>query len=93
MISISPLTDGKVTGTGTLTVPSMTLGGIVITADGTNAAVVKLQKDDASGDILLEVSSNTSFAVIAPIATLTSSVYYSITGTGASAQIYQWNED
>ena len=90
---LKSLTDGSIAGTGFLEIQSGIFGGALITADGTNAAVVTIaessEKYEKDGLAIFEVSSKTP---IAPFAPYKSSrwVYYSITGTGGAAQLFEW---
>ena len=93
-----PVSDGSVTSTGTITFQSRILGGVLITADGTNAAVVTLQSDNASGYTVFDISTESPIFVAGPISIRdangdpTQAGYYSVTGTGAAAQFFEWAE-
>jgi len=95
-MNLIALTDGRVSGTGTLTLEGAAsaggkLGGVLITTDGTNAAAVTVQRDNASGKTIFSVSTKTPMMVTAPMdSEATSVLYYSVTGTGAAAQFYEW---
>ena len=95
-MNLRALTDGRVSGTGTVVLeghhqPGGKLGGVLITTDGTNAAAVTVQKDNASGKAIFSISTKTPMMVTAPMdAEGTSALYYSITGAGAAAQLYEW---
>ncbi len=97
-MKLTALTAGKVSSTGTVELAGQpgvggTIGGVLISTDGTNAAVVILREDDASGTILFDISTKSPMFVTAPIRSgNTATVYYSITGTGASAMLYEWND-
>jgi len=85
------LSNGALSSTGTLTVPSQIVGGVLITTDNTNAATVILRRDNASGSQILDISTITTMWIGAPFSLdRTETVYYSITGTGASAHLYEW---
>jgi hypothetical protein len=86
---LQSLTAGKVTGADTVACPSKILGGVLISTDGTNAAVVTVQKTDSGGAKIFDISTKTPMFVVSPIEAA-SAVYYSVTGTGASAQFYGW---
>ena len=86
---LQPLTNGKVTGTGTVKMYGMGLGGVLVSTDGTNAAVVLIYDSaDATGDKLFDLSSKTPGAFLVPVQVTSGSIYYNISGTGASAQLY-----
>ena len=95
-MNLRTLTDGRVAGTGTLTLqgshnPGGKLGAVLISTDGTNAAVVTVQRSDASGLTLFSMSTKTPIDVQMPIDSQgTSTLYFSVTGTGAEAQFYEW---
>ena len=90
-------TDGKVTGTGTITMETGRLGGVLISTDGTNAAAVILKKDDANGEIGFDISTKQPVWIGAPIKidptgadSHSAVLYYDISGTGASAMLYEY---
>jgi hypothetical protein len=88
---IKALTNGRISGTGTAIVASGMLGAVLISTDGTNAAVVTVQRNDASGKAVFSISTKTPLFVAGPISLEEADVaYYSITGTGAAAQLYEW---
>ena len=89
---LKSVSDGRITGTGTLEFESRILGGVLISADGTNAAVVTVQADNSSGATVFSLSSESPIFVAGPIAIGSSAGYYSITGTGGAAQLYEWVE-
>lgn len=84
---LTPITDGRVSGIGTLIMSTGVLGGVMITADGTNDAVVVIRNNGPDGRKIFHLSTKNSIFVGAPIACC-KEVYYDISGTGASAQIY-----
>jgi hypothetical protein len=86
---LQPLTNGAITGADTIACPSKLLGGVLITTDGTNAAVVVVHKTDNAGVKIFDISTRTPIFVVGPIEA-DSTIYYSVTGTGAKAQIYGW---
>lgn len=86
---LRPLTAGKVSGTDTVTLThGHVLGGIVISTDGTNAAAVVLRRTNGSGTIIFDISTKTPMAVFMPIEA-EEVVHYSISGTGATAMLYE----
>ena len=86
------VSGGQISGTGTLTLGSKTLGGLNIYSDGTNAAVLVLRKDTSGGDIVYQISTLSLIFPVAPIYLGTETLYYSITGTNATAEVYEWVE-
>lgn len=86
------LTAGKISGTGTVTVPSRLVGAILVSTDGTNAAAIVLRKENASGAIIFDLSSKTPgfFGPFPLESGNTSTLYHDISGTGASAQLYEY---
>lgn len=94
-MQLKPLTNGKVSGTGTASFTHAAtggmLGGVLISTDGTNAAAVVIRKSLASGEIVFDMSTITAQMIIVPVHTdNVAALYYSITGTGASAMLYEW---
>jgi len=88
---LRPLTDGKISGTGTVSLNyGRLLGGVLVSTDGTNAAAVTVRKVNASGERVFDISTKTpGFFCLSPIDAGAQTLYYSITGTGASAQLYE----
>jgi len=84
--------DGTVSGTGTFELEGgPILGGVNIAADGTNDATVEVRWDDDVGKVIFSQVTKSPMFVAAPMqATLI--CYFSVTGTGASAQFFQWVE-
>ena len=95
-MNLQTLTNGRVSGTGTLTLEGQhtaggKLGGVLISTDGTNAADVVVRRDNADGDAIFSISTKTPMMVTAPIDSRgTSALHYTVTGSGASAQFYEW---
>lgn len=84
--------DGLLTGTGHFDLDgSPILGAVNISTDGTNAAVVVVRETDSNGDIIFEQSTKSPMYIAAPMAAV-NRCYYSITGTGASVQFFQWKQ-
>jgi hypothetical protein len=80
--------SGQISGTGTLDMPSYFFGGALITADGTNPATIKIRENNSSGSILMDISTTVSVRAIFPIKSKSMKIYYSITGTGGTAQLF-----
>ena len=90
---LRPLTNGAFAGTQTLKVPSFIVGGILISADGTNAATVTVQRNDSGGKEVFEVVTKIPLWIAGPFSLeATDTAYVSVSGTGAAAQIYEWVE-
>ena len=89
---LNPVTAGTISGTGTVAVQSGILGAVLLTANGTNDATVVLRKDNSSGAIVYNLVSKAPLFTAGPIRIDSQSLYYSISGTGASAQLYEWAE-
>lgn len=86
---LKSLTEGRISGTGTVVCESGMFAGCLISTDATNAAVISIQEDNSSGDPIFELSTVTAQMVVAPFKAARK-LYYSITGTGATAQLYEW---
>jgi len=93
---LKPVHDGiKSTAedsTGELVFNSRILGGVMIGTDGTNAAVVTLQRDNSSGFEAFHISTKTPMWIHGPMLLDSIAGYYSVTGTGAEAKFYEWVE-
>lgn len=84
--------DGALAGTGTLTCESRIMGGVLITADGTNNATVIVRKDNSSGEQVFDLVTKTPVFITGPISLKGQTLYYDVTGTGAAAQFFEWVE-
>lgn len=87
-----PLTAGQVSGTNSVNLDGNLLGGFLLTADGTNLATITLRDGDASGTILVQLSSVDSLGFTAPIRAESGVVHYVISGTGATGMLFEWKE-
>lgn len=89
---IKPLSSNNVTGTGilNLTVGHM-FGGFDLNADGTNLVTIVIRNQDAAGQILASSQTISGKSLIAPIEAKSGAIYYSITGTGGSVFLYEWD--
>ena len=88
---LEAITDGSTTGTGAFELHSYLFGGVLITADGANDATVIVRRNDAAGKQIFNLVTKTAGLIAAPISTEgTRILYYSISGTGAAAQFYEW---
>jgi hypothetical protein len=89
------LTNGAVIGSNALKVASGIIGGVLITTDNTNAASVVIYRSDGGGNqgakAIFSISTKTTIWVGAPF-TIEEAGYVLVvvSGTGASAQIYEW---
>lgn len=81
------LTDGQISGTGTITCHDQRFGGIILGADGTNVGTVVIKDTDTNGQTFFSFAASASQAVWANIE-CSGTIYYSITGTNATAQLY-----
>lgn len=86
---LKPLSDGRISGTGQLKLDNRIFGGAIISADGTNAAIVSIKNDDEFGKTIFSISTKSPAAVFGPFQG-SESIYYSVSGTGATAQLYEW---
>ena len=93
---LKPVSDGTVTDTGVLSFASNILGGVLISANGTNDAIVTLQSDNSSGFTVFSITTKSPIFIAGPISIVdangdtTVAGYYSVTGTGAATQFYEW---
>lgn len=85
--------DGALAGSGTLICESRIMGGVLITADGTNAAIVVVRRENASGKQIFDFSTKAPLFITGPIGLEgTQALYYDVSGTGAAAQFFEWVE-
>jgi hypothetical protein len=89
---LKPVSDGSVVGTGTLTFESTILGGVLITANGTNDTTVTMQANNSSGSKVFEIVTKSPIFVAGPISLGVQAGYYAVSGTGSGAQFYEWVE-
>ena len=89
---LNPVSDGSVTSTGSLTFESRILGGVLITGNGTNDATVTLQRDNSDGFTVFQLVSKAPIWIAGPISIGSQAGYYSVSGTGAAAQFFEWVE-
>jgi len=89
MAILRPITDGKVSGADTIKCSTRILGGIMISADGANDATVVVRSTDASGAKVVDVTTKNSMFIVAPFE-CEENINYNISGTGASAMLYEW---
>ena len=88
---LRPISNGSISGTGTLTFKSGIVGGVLITTDNSNAAAVVLRRDSGTGTVVIDISTKTTIWITGPFSMEgTETLYYSISGTGASAQLFEW---
>lgn len=89
---VRPITDGTVTGTGTIQLDGYLFGGFDLNCDGTNTGTVIVKDNDSSGKVLIDSNSITGKTVIAPFKADSKQIYYSVSGTSADAMLYEWVE-
>ena len=86
-MAFKSLTNGAVSGTGTLTCKDRRFGGCILNTDGSNQGTVVIRDNDASGRIIFDMVSTFTKHCVADIE-CAETIYYSITGTNADAQLY-----
>jgi hypothetical protein len=87
------LTNGAASGDQTLTGPSRIIGGVLISADGTNNATVVVRREDSSGKPIIHVVSKIPLWLTGPFSLEGSqNAFVSVSGTGALGQFYEWVE-
>jgi len=89
---LNPVSDGSVAGTGTLKFNSGLLGGVLITANGTNDTTVTMQKDNSSGSKVFQIVTKSPIFVAGPLRVGSQVGYYSVSGVGSGCQFYEWVE-
>jgi len=89
-MALRSVTNGKISETGTINLQGAFVGGVLVSTDGTNAAEVTIRKDSDAGDIVIAISTKTPIFIGPALFEASGTIYYSISGNGASAQIYEW---
>ena len=93
---LNPVTDGAKTAagdpTGTIKFQSGIMGGVLISADGTNAVTVTLQADNSDGKTVFSIVTKQPMFPTAPIGLGSKVGYYSVSGTGGEVQFFEWVE-
>lgn len=88
---LKALTNGSVTGTGTLDVESRIVGGILITTDNSTQGTVRIRRDNAEGKQIQEVKTVTSMWISGPFSMEgTNKVFFDVSGNNCEAQFYEW---
>lgn len=87
--AIRDISGGAVSGTNTYQLPKEIFGGVLISADGTNAATVTVRRNDAAGAIVFQMTTKTPLPVFAPFEA-DAAIHTVVSGTGASAQFFEW---
>mgnify|MGYP005839916409 CR=1 FL=1 len=93
-MKLIPLTNGKVSGTGTLELSRNggMLGQVLISTDNSTAAAVLVHADNASGEKIFDISTVTAGPAFGPVAPSngTNVLYFDVSGSNASAQFFEW---
>lgn len=81
---------GQAPGNGVIDCPSGKLGGLLISADGTNPATVTIRKDNSGGRAIVDAFNTRHSAFIAAPFEGADKLYWELAGTNARLQIYEW---
>ena len=89
---LRPLTLGRVSGDNIIPIETGLLGAVLVTADGTNNATVQIRENSATGRLIFDLVTKQPgffgpFSVSASGAKL---LFYTISGTAAAAQLYEY---
>ena len=76
-------------GTGTVVCTAGMIGAVALTTDGTNAGTWVLRKDSSTGEIIFALSCKEGMFVTMELLA-SDTVYYSVTGTGAKLQLFDY---
>ena len=85
-----PLTSSSISGTGTINLQGNTFGGALVTTDGANAISIVIREQGPSGKQIFNISTISAGPMTMPIDVQSKILYYSISGTGATAMLYEW---
>lgn len=89
---LATISEGAIAGTGTIDLSGPVFGGVDVNADGTNAATVIIRDNDATGEILVHCITTVGKTFFGPFRAASKKIYYSISGTGATATLYEWKK-
>jgi hypothetical protein len=90
MKALRDISGGAVTaGTAVLACKSEIFGGAIISADGTNAVTLTVRKNDGAGAIVFQMTTKSTLPIFAPFEA-DAVVHYTLSGTGGSAQMFEW---
>ena len=89
-ITMREISNGALTGTGGLTLTQgFLIGGILVNADGTNAATVTIQEVNSAGKTLFSYTSKQPQFIRGPFRSNSQTLYYSVSGTNASLEVFE----
>jgi len=90
MMALRDLSGGAVgPGNGSLACPSEVFGGVLISTDGVNLVTLTVRRNDGAGAIVFQMSTKSPLPVFAPFEA-DAVIYYTLTGAGGSAQLFEW---
>ena len=87
-MGLKSATIGSVSGTSTVELEASTIGGVLISTDGTNAAVVVIRDRDDEGEIVIQYTGLEAIWIDGQFYCQSGTAHYAISGTGAEAQIF-----
>jgi hypothetical protein len=82
--------NGSISGTGTFELDGNIIGAIVMSANGTNSGTVLLREKTSAGKVLFHCNNLYTLQFNIHVTSTTRRIYYSISGTGCSAMIYEY---
>ena len=91
-MKLKPLTNGAISGTGTVEMEGVVFGGAQLHTDDINQGTIVVRKNNSTGDIVFTANCKinvTGSDCRAPIMAGVNVLYYSITGTGFTAQLFE----
>lgn len=90
MNAVRDISGGAVSGTNTYQCPSEIFGGCLIGTDGVNAVTVTVRRNNETGAIVFQVTTKTPLSVFAPFEA-DAAVHTVVSGTGGTAQFFEWH--
>lgn len=94
MIVLQALTGKVAAGSDTVQCPQQKLGGLLITADGTNTVTVTVRKTNAEGELIIDAfQTRSSMFLAGPFDTApATAIHYTLAGAGGGMQVFAWKD-
>lgn len=88
---LNEISNGQISGTGTLDLDTNKLGGINMFSDGTNPCECVLRDGGPGGRIIFEQTVTGPQLFTMPLLVESGVLHYTITGIGATVEFFEWS--